>query len=266
MNILITGATSGIGLSITNYLHSKGHQIIGFGRRVGDNFNDDGINWLKMDVTSENSVKEAMAKAILHFSKVDVLIQCAGRGAVGPVEAFTSEEIEEVIQLNVYGIQRVNRAVIPLMRKQSKGRILLISSLAAEAGIPYNGVYSASKAMLEILTESLALEVKQFGIEVCTLQPGEFKTDVSSNRKRPIIEHKSPYKKQFDRINTAATINTEQASDPIKVAYKVDRILNKKRLKPKYRVGAPIEIIMPIIKNTLPSRWFQQLLTKYYDL
>lgn len=266
MNILITGATSGIGQSIANHLHTKGHNVIGFGRRVEDELKQDDISWLKMDVTKEDAVKKAIAKAVRHFKHIHVLIQCAGRGAIGPVEAFTAEEIEDVMQLNVYGIQRVNRAVIPIMRQQAKGRIIMISSLAAEAGIPFNGIYSASKAMLENISESLCMEVKQFGIEVCTLQPGDFNTDVSSNRKEPVIDISSPYKEQFERINATATDNVKNASDPIKVAYKVEKILNKKRLKPRYRVGTPLELIMPLAKVILPSRWFQKLLMSYYDL
>ena len=125
-----------------------------------------------MDVTDQDSVNSAIEKAIKHINRLDVLIQCAGRGAIGPIESFTPEDIEEVMQLNVYGIQRVNRAVLPKMRSQGHGRLIFISSLAAEAGLPYNGIYSASKAALDIITESLCMEVKQFGIDACVLQPG----------------------------------------------------------------------------------------------
>ncbi len=266
MNILITGATSGIGKAIAAYLSGKGHQIIGFGRRVEDELNKSGISWVKMDVTNQFSVDDAIDKAVHFFGNIDVLIQCAGRGAIGPIETFKPEDIDEVMQLNVYGIQRVNSAVLPVMRKQGKGRLVFISSLAAEAGLPYNGIYSASKAALDVMTESLCMEVKQFGIEACVLQPGDFKTDVAYNKKQSIVDANSPYKEQFDRISKTTVENVENAGDPIKVAEKVEKILSKKHLKPKYRIGAPIELIMPKVKSILPSRWFQKLMLMYFKL
>ncbi len=266
MNILITGATSGIGKSIAQYMASLNHKIIGCGRRVEDDLKADGISWLKMDVTNNDSVVCAIDKAYEKFEYIDILIQCAGRGAIGPIEEFSPEDINEVLQLNVYGIQRVNRAVLPYMRKRGKGRIIIISSLAAEAGLPYNGIYSASKAALDIMVESLSMELKQFGVEACVIQPGDFKTDVAYNKKQPSLASDSPYKEQFDRISKTTVENVENAGDPIVVAYKVEKILKCKRLKPKYRIGAPIELIMPKVKNILPSRWFQSLMLKYFKL
>ncbi len=266
MNILIIGATSGIGKSIANYLFKEGHQIVGCGRRVDDQLNKDEISWLKMDVSNQQSVDEAIQKASSFFTQIDVLIQCAGRGAIGPVEGFSPEEIDEVFQLNLYGIQRVNRAVLPIMRQQGSGRILLISSLASESGLPYHGIYSASKAALDIITESLRMEIKQFGIEACVIQPGDFKTEVADHRKMPKLDSASPYKDQFNRINTTTTANVNHAGDPIKVAIKVSQILKKKKLKPKYRVGAFLELIMPKVKTVLPSSYFEKLLMNYYKL
>ncbi len=266
MNILIIGATSGIGKSIANYLFAEGNQIIGCGRRAEDKLNDNDISWLKMDVTNQQSVELATGKAVQHFGEIDVLIQCAGRGAIGPIEAFSPEAIDEVLQLNLYGIQRVNQAILPIMRKQRQGRILLISSLAAESGLPFQGVYCASKAALDVLIESLRMEIKQFGLEACVIQPGDFKTEVAEHRKLPTISNDSPYKTQFDRINETATANVKHAANPVKVARKVSQILKKKKLKPKYRVGSTIELIMPKAKAILPASWFEKLLMSYYKL
>ncbi len=266
MKIIITGATSGIGKSIANYLFAEGHQIIGCGRRVEDKINQNQISWLKMDVTNQQSVNNAIEKATQHFGEIDALIQCAGQGAIGPIESFFPEEIHEVFQLNFYGTQRVNQAVLPIMRKQRHGRILLISSLAAEAGLPFQGVYCASKAALDILTESLRMEINQFGLEACVIQPGDFKTEVANHRKLPLIKDNSPYKDQFDRINETATKNVEQAADPVKVAKKVSQILKKNKLKPKYRVGSTIELVMPKAKTILPASWFEKLIMSYYKL
>ncbi len=266
MNIIITGATSGIGKSVAEYLVNQNHQVIGCGRSADDELNPEGLSWLKMDVTDQESVSQAIQKAAQHFEQIDVLIQCAGQGAIGPMETFTSEEIEAVFQLNVLGIQRVNKAVLPVMRKQGKGRIIMISSMASETGLPYNGVYCASKAALDVMTESMRFEIKQFGIEACVLQPGDFKTEVAVKRKQPKEVAGSPYQQQFDEINAKTIANVEHAGDPIRVAKKISTILKKKRLKPKYRVGAFLELIMPTVKVILPSSCFEKLIRSYYNM
>ncbi|MGQ8336326.1 SDR family oxidoreductase [Sunxiuqinia sp. A32] len=266
MNIFIVGATSGIGKSIAEKLQFEGHRIFGFGRRVDDEINDNGISWIKMDVCKTESVHSAVKKATSEAGRIDVLIQCAGKGAIGPIESYTPEDIEDVFNLNILGIHRVNREIIPLMRNQANGKIILISSLAAESGLPFNGVYSASKAVLDIFTESLRMEIRQFGIQACVLQPGDFKTEVAQHRKIPDIAPDSPYKDQFERINKTATDKVEFAGDPEKVAIKISQLLKKRKLKPKYRVGSTIELIMPKAKTILPASWFEKLLMKYYKL
>jgi short-subunit dehydrogenase len=128
---------------------------------------------------------------------------------------------------NLYGILRVNQAIIPIMRQQGSGRIILISSLAAEAGLPFQSVYCASKAALDIMIESLCMEIKAFGIDACVLQPGDFKTEVAQHRKHPKFDSESPYRKAFEEINLNATNKVNVAEDPLKVARKASQLLKK---------------------------------------
>lgn len=266
MIVLISGGTAGIGAAIAKQMHKEGHRVFACGRRVENQISTDGISTLKMDVTNKESVNTAIDHLIGETRQIDILIQCAGRGAIGPLEEFQTEEISEVFDLNLYGILRVNQAVLPYLRRQKHGKIILISSLAAEAGLPYQGVYCASKAALDIMVESLRMEIKAFGIEACVLQPGDFKTEVAQHRQLPKLDKQSPYFSTFERINTSATSKVETSDDPSKVAQKVSRILKKKKLKPKYQVGAPIELVMPAVKRILPAQWFEALLMKYYNL
>ena len=266
MVVLISGATSGIGKTIAEHLFIEGYRVFGSGRRTEDFISKNTISMLKMDVTDDISVQRAVQTIIQETGRIDLLIQCAGQGAIGPTEEFTPDEIANVFNLNLLGILRVNKAVIPHMRNQNGGRIIHISSLAAEAGLPYQGVYCASKAALDVMTESLRMELKEFNIDVCCIQPGDFKTEVVLHRKKPELDSKSPYKKAFDQINLSATNKVDSAPDPKMVAQKVIKILKQKKFKSKYRVGSGIELMMPRIKNIIPSVWFERLLMRYYKL
>ena len=266
MVVLISGGTSGIGKAIAELLNKEGHQVFAAGRRVEKQLSASGISTVKMDVTNVQSVKQAVETIIHEAGKINVLIQCAGQGAIGPMEEFSADEVAEVFNLNLLGILRLNKAVIPHMRQQNSGKIILISSLAAETGLPYQGVYCASKAALDVITESLRMEIKSFGIQACVLQPGDFKTEVAHHRQLPVLEKNSPYKEIFERINATSTSKVETAGDPVIVAKKVSKILKKRKLRPKYRVGSPVELIMPVVKSLIPSAWFEKLLMKYYEL
>ncbi len=266
MVIFITGGTSGIGKAIAELLYEEGHRIFVAGRRVEDKFSETAISFLKMDVTNDESVAQGINKLIEQTGRIDVLIQCAGQGAIGPIEEFPCENVAEVFNLNLLGILRVNQAVIPFMRKQNSGKIIQISSLAAEAGLPFQGIYCASKAALDIFNESMRMEIRPFGIQSCVIQPGDFKTDVSLHRKIPAPAKNSPYKQHMEDIVNTATEKVQTAADPVKVARKVSKIVKKSNLKPKYRVGSFTELIMPKVKQIVPAKWFERMLLRYYKL
>lgn len=266
MVVLISGGTSGIGAAIAKQLQKEGHRVFAAGRRVENNWESNEISTLKMDVTSKKSVDQAIDLLYRETGQIDAIIQCAGQGAIGPLEEFSIEDITSVFNLNLLGILRVNQAVLPLMRKQKQGKIILISSLAAESGLPYQSVYCASKAALDVMTEALRMEIHAFGIQACVLQPGDFKTEVSQHRKLPQLDEQSPYKRAFDHIHSDVTKKVDQAADPIQVAKKIGRLLKKKKLRPKYRVAGPIELAMPFVKAILPASWFEKMLMKYYGL
>lgn len=184
--ILITGCSSGFGYNAAKYLAEKGHHVIATMRNVnGKNAtpaselkefasaNGYKIDVLEIDVTSDASVSAAAAK----LPTVDVLINNAGLGFGGTVEAFTADEVLAQLNLNIVGTVRMAQVVLPGMRAKKSGLIIQLSSVAGRGGFPGFGVYNASKFGLEGLSEALRYEVAPYGIDVAIVEPGPFETN-----------------------------------------------------------------------------------------
>lgn len=193
-NILITGCSSGFGYDAAKYLASKGNTVYASMRNTeGKNkaaaaslkeyahANGLNIKVIDIDVTSDESVNSATAA----LPAIDVLINNAGIGFGGPVEAFSSEELLAQLDLNIVGTIRVAKAVLPKMRQQKSGLIIQVSSTAGRAAFPGFGVYNASKWGLEGVSEALRYEVSPLGIDVVLVEPGPFATDFFTNIKQP---------------------------------------------------------------------------------
>jgi len=189
-NILITGCSSGFGHLAAKQLAGKGHNVYATMRNVaGKNSkaatelkayasdNNVKLQVIELDVTSDDSVNAA----IKEVSNVDVLINNAGLGYGGPVEAFSSEQVLEQLDLNIVGTLRVAKAVLPRMREQKSGLIIQLSSIAGRAAFPGFGVYNASKWGLEGVSEALRYELSPLGIDVVIVEPGPFATDFFGN-------------------------------------------------------------------------------------
>jgi len=176
--VLITGASSGIGLAAAQILHARGARVWGASRRViaGE------IPWIAMDVTDDEAVDAGVRKLIEKAGRIDALITCAGYGIAGAIEDTSSAEAQAQFATNFFGTFRAVRAVLPAMRAQEAGRIVLVGSIAGRIGVPFQGFYSASKFALEGFAESLRMEVKPFGIDVSLIEPGDFKTDFTAAR------------------------------------------------------------------------------------
>ncbi len=190
--ILITGASGGFGFLICKELRAKGYQVAGTTRNLkGKNevvINDlmrMGVHMIEMDVTNEKSVNAGVNQAIEELNGLDVLINNAGVGALGMQEHFTLDDMQKVFDVNVFGVQRVTRAVLPYLREQGKGTLLFISSLLGRVAMPFYGIYNASKWALEALAENYRVELSGFGIECCIVEPGGFPTTFMENLVKP---------------------------------------------------------------------------------
>ncbi|MDR2084602.1 MAG: SDR family oxidoreductase [Bacteroidales bacterium] len=270
--ILITGATSGLGQAIAELLADKGHIVYGTSRTIPTKKDivaeeKKHVRLLQMDITKVESIRSCMQTLIDNEGKIDILINNAGVGIGGVLELSTKEEINFQINTNLIGTMNVCSEVLPHMRKQRSGKIINMSSIAGVMGIPYQGLYSVSKFGIEGYSEALSLEVHQFNIKIILVEPGDFHTEFTSNRK---ISQESlcneDYKDSF--VKTLKLVEKEELSGliPIVIAKKINRIINKKRPKFRYSVASPVQKLSILAKKILPSRWFHAILRWYYKV
>ena len=181
--ILITGASAGFGQLTVMSLLAKGHKVVasmrdpnGRNKDIAALLKKEGAHIVEIDVTQEQSVNSGVLQSINLLGGLDVLINNAGVGVVGWQEAYTAEDMQKLFDINVFGVQRMNRAVIPHFKAQTKGLLLHVSSLLGRITIPFYGPYNASKWALEALAENYRSELSQFGIESALVEPGGFPT------------------------------------------------------------------------------------------
>jgi NAD(P)-dependent dehydrogenase (short-subunit alcohol dehydrogenase family) len=181
-NWFITGSSRGLGRSLTEALLTKGYNVAATSRNP-ETLKDlvekypNQIYAIKLDVTDYKQVHKAVADAVIHFGRIDVLVNNAGFGITGAAEAYTDEQVRSQLETNLYAPIEVTRAVLPYMRKQRSGRILQISSIGGRVGNPGVSIYQAAKFGLSGFSEALAKEVAPLGIHVTCVEPGGFRTD-----------------------------------------------------------------------------------------
>ncbi|TME07580.1 MAG: SDR family oxidoreductase [Chloroflexi bacterium] len=193
--ILVTGSTSGFGHLTVETLARQGYRVFA-GMRAAAGKNAPAAEELRalaqreqlalqvveIDVTHDASVERAIAEIIETTDRLDVVVNNAGISYIGPLEAFTPEQVRQQFETNVFGVLRVNRAVLPQMRKQGSGLLLQIGSIAGRLAMPYLGLYAATKFAVEGLTESYRYELAPFGIDAAIIEPGTYPTTISANR------------------------------------------------------------------------------------
>jgi NAD(P)-dependent dehydrogenase (short-subunit alcohol dehydrogenase family) len=261
--VLITGASSGIGLLTADRLHALGYRVYGTSRRPEKHAVP--FTMLRMDVTDPVSIDAALAELMKKEEGVDVLVNNAGMGIGGSVEESTSAMIREQMDTVFFGMVEVTRRVLPLMRRRGGGRIINVSSIAGRMGLPYQGYYSAAKFAVEGLSEALSIEVKSFGIDVVLVEPGDMSTGFTSARKW-ILDESSPYGRQVLKTKEIIEKNEQKGGDPGKVARKIVRIIRRKHPRFRYMTGKPEEKLAVVIRIFLPFRLFERILALFYGV
>lgn len=261
--VLVTGGSSGLGKSICTRLAAAGHVVYGTSRKSSG---ETGTSYrmLTMDVTDDTSVTQAINTVVAQEGRIDVVVNNAGLGIQGPAEDITPDLAKTLFDTNVLGPHRVCRAALPFMRDQKKGLIINISSIAANFGLPYRSFYSASKAALDRYSESLSTEVDRFGIDVVTVQPGEFNTNIANSRLKPevISEANRPgYEKAMEILGGSM----HYSRDPAELAQVVLKIISSSRPKTVYRVAEGMQKFSVQLKKIMPGRIFQQMVRKHYE-
>ncbi len=193
--ILVTGSTSGFGRLTVETLARQGYRVFaGMRAAAGKNApaaeelralaqrEQLALHLVEIDVTDDASVEQAIKAIIGATDRLDVVVNNAGVSYSGPLEAFTLEQVQQQFETNVFSVLRVNRAVLPQMRKQGSGLLLQIGSIAGRLAFPFLGLYGATKFALEGLTESYRYELAPFGIDAAIIEPGTYPTTISANR------------------------------------------------------------------------------------
>ena len=191
-SVLISGASRGLGLATARELAARGYLVFGGARREGALTQGAGAREVVLDVTSQSSVDSAVRRVRREAGGIDVLINNAGVHAFGALETADETRFRELLEVNLLGAWRLARAVLPGMRTRGSGHIVMVSSLSGKVGLPGDGQYTASKFALEGMSESLALEVRRFGVRVTLLDPGPYDTDMLHTDESAIPQAPSP--------------------------------------------------------------------------
>lgn len=266
--VLITGASSGIGKACAEHLARRGYRVFGTSRRApfpptpplpGQPV------MLQMDVTQDESVRQAVDFIVRETGRLDVVVNNAGFGLAGAVEDTPMEAAKSQLETNFFGVLCVCKAALPVMRAQGEGLIVNISSLGGIIALPFQALYSASKFAVEGLTEALRLEVRPFGIRVTLIEPGDMRTEFQAHRVR-VAAPGSAYELYAERTLEIAERDERTGGHPEAVAVLLERILRSPSPAPRYRVGPAFQRLAAVLKGILPDRLFEWALAKYYRI
>jgi NAD(P)-dependent dehydrogenase (short-subunit alcohol dehydrogenase family) len=195
----VTGATRELGRALVNELSRRDHEVVATGRRLADMADLQASERLVLDLANPASIDDAMAAA----GRLDVVINNAAMTVSGPVEAVPAQLVEQVLATNVLGPLRVMQAALPTMRERGSGRILNISSPAGRFAPPLEGVYSASKAALEMLSEAIRFEAGHFGVQVTIVQPGTIGTEMAEREQKFELPEYAPWSTSMPNASPA---------------------------------------------------------------
>jgi short-subunit dehydrogenase len=263
--VLITGGSSGIGKSIGEFLIKKEFKVYGTSRNP-QNYPDSKFPILALDVTKSDTISKCMQSILDIEEKIDVVINNAGAGITGPIEEIPEAEMKRNFDTNFFGPINVIKAVLPQMRKQNSGLIINVTSIAGYMGLPYRGIYSASKGALELITEAFRMEIKDFNIKMTNLAPGDFATNIAAGRYHAPVIKDSPYEEKYDSVLKAIDEDVNKGNNPEMVAKKVFDIINTSKPKIHYKVGAFMQKFSIVLKHVLPEKVYEKLLLKHYKL
>ncbi len=264
--ILITGISSGFGKETARLLAENGHKVYGTIRKKA--VSDTPVHYLKMDLTDIESIKTAVSTVLENEGKIDILINNAGMHSGGSIETSPIEIINLQMETNFLGMVNVIREVLPAMRQQGGGTIINFSSIGGLMGLPFQAFYSASKFAIEGFSEALRMEVKRFNINVVIINPGDFRTSNSANRRNFLAPsgESDPYNEQFR--TTLAVIEKDESRGwaPEVLAKKIVKIAECKNPRQRYIIGSFEQKLAVLLKYIIPRKWFRLIIQDHYKV
>ena len=267
--ILVTGASTGIGRRVAALLAGRGYRVFGTSRNPKTD-RLDGFELIPLDVTSDDSAAACIQTVIERAGRIDVLVNNAGIDFMAASEEASMDQIRAVMETNFFGVVRMTNAVLPHMRAQGDGLIINMSSLAGLGGVPYQGIYSASKHALEGYTESLLYELEPFNIRLALVEPGYYRSEINQRMEtgaHPIdayAQHEAQARVAFARA-------LDGGPDPLPVAETVLAIVEGRSRRLRHPVG--VETTGVWLKHIVPEamvwqriRWMTNLDDLYSDI
>jgi NAD(P)-dependent dehydrogenase (short-subunit alcohol dehydrogenase family) len=264
--ILITGISSGFGKQAAHLLAKQGHSVYGTIRKECEV--SDLVNVLKMDLTDNESIKKVVETIIGKEGRIDLLINNAGMHTGGPIETSPAENIRLQMDTNFMGTVHLTREVLPLMRKQGGGMIINFSSIGGLMGLPFQAFYSTSKFAIEGFSEALRMEVIRFNIKVVVINPGDFHTNNSANRRNflaPLVDE-DPYRNQFEKALSVIEKDEANGWDPDILAGKLVKIVECKNPSQRYIIASSEQKLAVLLKHILPGKLFMKILGGHYKI
>ena len=267
-NILLTGASAGIGRQTAIALIRAGHQVWGTARSIERLTDIDGLRRLELDLSQDASIDRAMAQGEEESGGFDVVINNAGYGIWCPLETMSPEQERDQFQVMVFGPLRIIRGALPGMRERGQGLVINVTSLAAQFAVPFLGTYSACKAALASASWSLQMELKGSPIRIVDIQPGDILTQFHEIMERPKAAPGSPYKTNLRRAYSVYDRGMQVAPPPHRVAQLITKVVEKDGVgycAPA--VGGLFQArIAPLLARISPTAWFRWGTRRYYNL
>jgi short-subunit dehydrogenase len=261
---LVTGAATGIGRAVALGLVDAGYEVVGTSRHTSAVTPYKGVTFIDLDVASDESVTRAVEQVIGRFERIDVLVNNAGVGSTGAAEESTVGQDQRVFDINVFGLIRMTKAVLPHMRAQGSGRIINISSVVGFMPMPYMAIYAASKHAVEGYSESLDHEVRQYGVRVLLVEPPWVKTGLDVNSVKP----DSPLRVYAEQRQIAEKVIAKavaEGADPAIVAKATVAAATDKKPKLRYTAGSRAGLISTM-RRLVPAGAFDKQIRKMNQL
>jgi NAD(P)-dependent dehydrogenase (short-subunit alcohol dehydrogenase family) len=264
--VLVTGASSGFGKAIATSLAAAGWQVYGTTRAATDG-GSGALRMLTMDVTSDEAVARGVATVLGERGRIDALVNNAGMGYAGALEDTSLEEARAQFETNFFGMHRVCRAVLPVMRARRSGRIVNMSSLGGLVSVPFQGFYCASKFAVEAYTEALRMEVRPFGIHVSMIEPGDYATGFTAGRRMVAAANADSAYAERCRKAVAQMVRDESANADLgPVVRRVTTLLEAKQPGLRNPVANALQRVLVALRPAMPQALFEHLMMSTYGI
>lgn len=257
--VVISGASSGIGLETARYLVAKGYTVYGLARRKPEGVLP--FSFISTDISDAASIQSTVNTLLEKETHIDALINCAGMGISGAIQHTSLEDVQKMFNVNLFGAFFLTKALIPALR-ETKGMVINISSVAGVLTVPFQTFYSMSKSALNTFSEGLRMEVKPLGIRVVSVLPGDTKTGFTAAREKT-LSNDPAYQKRLEKSLARMEKDEQNGKSPLTVAKTVARLLKRKHPPVKVTVGFEYKLFI-FLKKILPTRFINWILFLMY--